>query len=129
VHARDQGCDFPSCGEHSFTDIHHIRHRAKGGDNSMVNLAELCWHHHRLVHEGGWGLRRSGHGHLIAIRPDGTELGAHDRPRFDHCDLGRSHRDRGVTVTSDTAVPKWYGDPIDVNWVIDSLWCIDGRTS
>jgi hypothetical protein len=115
VHARDRGCDFPSCGERSFTDIHHIHHRAQGGDNSMVNLAELCWHHHRLVHEGGWGLRRGGQGHLIAIRPDGTELGAHDRPGFDHRDLGCGHRDRGVTVTSHTAIPKWYGDPIEVN--------------
>jgi len=129
VHARDQGCDFPGCGERSFTDIHHLRHRAQGGDNSMVNLAELCWHHHRLVHEGGWGLRRGGHGHLLAIRPDGTELGAHDGPRFDHRGIGRRNRDRGVTVTSATAIPAWYGDPIDVNWVIDSLWCSDRRAS
>lgn len=113
VHARDRGCDFPGCGERSFTDIHHLRHRAHGGDNSMVNLAELCWHHHRLVHEGGWGLRRGDHGHLIAIRPDGTELGAWDGPGFDR----------------QTAIPNWYGEPLDLNWVIDSLWCIDDRTS
>ena len=129
VHARDQGCDFPGCGERSFTDIHHIRHRAQGGDNSMVNLAELCWHHHRLVHEGGWGLRRGGHGHLIAIRPDGTELGAHDGPGSDHRGIGTRNGERGVTVTSSTVIPNWYGDRIDVNWVIDSLWCIDRRAS
>jgi hypothetical protein len=129
VHARDQGCDFPGCGERSFTDIHHLRHRAHGGDNSMVNLAELCWHHHRLAHEGGWGLRRGKHGHLIAIRPDGTELGATDGARFDHRGIGRSNHDRGVAVTSDTAIPKWYGDPIDVNWVIDSLGSFERRAS
>jgi len=32
-------------------------------------------------------------------------------------------------VTSTTAIPQWYGDAIDVNWVIDSLWCIDRRAS
>jgi len=129
VHARDQGCDFPGCGERSFTDIHHIRHRAQGGDNSMVNLAELCWHHHRLVHEGGWGLRRGRPGHLIAIRPDGTELDTHDGPGFDHRGIGLRNGERGVIVTSATATPQWYGDPLDVNWVIDSLWCSDDRAS
>ena len=129
VHARDQGCDFPGCGERSFTDIHHIRHRAQGGDNSMVNLAELCWHHHRLVHEGGWGLRRGRPGHLIAIRPDGTELDTHDGPGFDHRGIGLRNGARGVIVTSATAIPQWYGGPLDVNWVIDSLWCTDDRAS
>jgi len=129
VHARDQGCDFPGCGERSFTDIHHLRHRAHSGDNSMVNLAELCWHHHRLVHEGSWELRRGRHGHLVAIRPDGTELGTLDGPGFDHRGIGLRNGERGVTVTSTTAIPQWYGDAIDVNWVIDSLWCIDRRAS
>lgn len=129
VHARDQGCDFPGCGRRSFTDIHHLRHRAQGGDNSMVNLVELCWHHHRLVHEGGWNLRRGDHGQLVAIRPDGTELGATDRVRFDHLGIGASNRDRGVEVTRTTAIPAWYGEPLDVNWVIDSLGCIERRAN
>ena len=121
VHARDQGCDFPGCGQRSFTDIHHIRHRAHGGDNSMENLVELCWFHHRLVHEGGWSLRRGDHGQLIAIRTDGTELCVTSGPGFDHLGIGVSNRDRGVEVTRTTAIPKWYGEPVDVNWVIDSL--------
>jgi hypothetical protein len=129
VHARDRGCDFPGCGERSFTDIHHLRHRAHGGDNSLVNLAELCWHHHRLVHEGGWGLRRGAHRHLIAIRPDGTELGVADDPAFDHRGIAASNAARGVAVTRTTAIPNWYGEPIDVQWVIDSLWWRDRRTS
>jgi len=129
VHARDQGCDFPGCGRRSFTDIHHIRHRAHGGDNTMENLVELCWFHHRLVHEGGWNLRRGDHGQLIAIRADGTELSVTDGPGFDHQGIGVSNRDRGVEVTRTTAIPKWYADPIDVNWVIDSLGCIERRAN
>jgi hypothetical protein len=121
VHARDEGCDFPGCGQRSFTDIHHICHRAHGGENSMENLVELCWFHHRLVHEGGWSLRRGDHGQLIAIRTDGTELCVTNGPGFDHHGIGVSNRDRGVEVTRTTAIPKWYGEPVDVNWVIDSL--------
>lgn len=95
----------------------------------MGNLAELCWYHHRLVHEGGWNLRRGANGHLVAIRPDGTELGGTDGSGFDHHGIRRSNTARGVTVTRTTAIPKWYGDPLDVNWVIDSLWPRERRAN
>jgi len=51
LRARDQGCRFPGCGQRTFVDAHHIRHRARGGSHELENLIELCWFHHRLVHE------------------------------------------------------------------------------
>ncbi len=50
---RDRGCRFPGCGLR-FTDAHHIRHWADGGETSLSNCLLLCSHHHRLLHEGGW---------------------------------------------------------------------------
>ena len=78
VRRRDRGCRFPGCGGRTFTHIHHVRHRAKGGGNEMTNLVELCWFHHRLVHEGGWNVRLDTNGDVLAIRPNGNVL---PRPR------------------------------------------------
>ena len=55
LRARDGGCRFPGCGNHRFTDAHHIRHWAAGGETSLANLIQLCRRHHRLLHEGGAG--------------------------------------------------------------------------
>jgi len=56
---RDRGCRFPGCGLR-FTDAHHLRHWADGGDTSLSNCVLLCRFHHRLVHEGGWRVQWRG---------------------------------------------------------------------
>jgi len=53
LEARDRGCRFPGCGLR-FTDAHHVKHWADGGETAFENLVLLCSHHHRLVHEEGW---------------------------------------------------------------------------
>jgi hypothetical protein len=53
LHARDGGCRFPGCGSR-FTDAHHIRHWADGGETSLDNTILLCGHHHRRLHEQGF---------------------------------------------------------------------------
>lgn len=55
LEVRDQGCRFPGCGLR-FTDAHHLKHWADGGETSLGNCLLLCRHHHRLVHEGGWSI-------------------------------------------------------------------------
>ncbi|MDR3608752.1 MAG: HNH endonuclease signature motif containing protein [Oligoflexia bacterium] len=38
------------CGSRRWLDVHHIRHRAYGGDNGLENLVTLCSAHHRMQH-------------------------------------------------------------------------------
>ena len=48
---RDRGCRYPGCGSR-FTEAHHVRHWADGGETSLANTLLLCRRHHRVIHEG-----------------------------------------------------------------------------
>lgn len=75
--SRDRGCAFPGCHRAHYVDAHHIRHWAEGGDTSLENLTLLCTHHHRLLHEGGFRIRRDHGGAIYFERPDGRVIPRH----------------------------------------------------
>jgi hypothetical protein len=72
--SRDRGCRFPGCRNSRYVDAHHIHHWADGGDTSLGNLILLCSHHHRLLHEGGFAIRRDRDGQRYFVRPDGRVI-------------------------------------------------------
>jgi hypothetical protein len=76
--SRDGGCRFPSCNRTRFTEGHHIEHWADGGETKLTNLITLCRFHHRLLHEGGFGLRVTDDGLFVFSRPDGTRIAEAD---------------------------------------------------
>jgi hypothetical protein len=45
-------CVVPGCRSTRHLNVHHLRHRAHGGDHSMSNLAVLCFGCHQRLHEG-----------------------------------------------------------------------------
>jgi len=52
VKARDQGkCGHPGCTQTRWLDIHHIKPRSEGGQDTIDNLITLCSGHHRFLHE------------------------------------------------------------------------------
>ena len=61
LRVRDRGCRFPGCDRQvDWSSPHHIIHWARGGPGNLPNLVLLCHYHHRLVHEGGWQVIKSG---------------------------------------------------------------------
>jgi hypothetical protein len=69
--ARDEGCQFPGCTLKYYIDGHHIKHWSKGGETSLANLVQLCRHHHRLVHEGGFSCTQNTEGKVEFRNPKG----------------------------------------------------------
>jgi len=80
---RDDGCVFPGCTWRGHIDLHHLHHRAQGGENSLVNLACLCRAHHKMVHEGGYAITIPAAAMFEFFRPDGTPHDGHARGKVD----------------------------------------------
>jgi hypothetical protein len=69
---RDVTCRFPGCGRR-IRHIHHIRQWIRDhGPTDAWNLCGLCFHHHHLVHEGGWSISGNADNHLTFISPQGV---------------------------------------------------------
>jgi hypothetical protein len=71
--ARDRGCTFPGCHRKHYAEAHHIRHWIDGGKTDAGNTTLLCSFHHRLLHEGGFTIRRRG-ARLDFLRADGRTI-------------------------------------------------------
>ena len=126
LEARDADtCCFPGCERRRHLQAHHRCHWAHGGETSLDNLVLLCFHHHRLVHEGGYtieddpagGLRfRNRHGVLSSSLPprpppgraralvdENHRLGLTIGPQTNHHGCG-STMDLGLTVSAIASV-------------------------
>ncbi len=78
LEARDRGCRFPGCGLR-FTEAHHVKHWADGGETTLRNMALLCRVHHRAVHEGGVRVCIDLQGQVVFFTPKGKALLVHRR--------------------------------------------------
>ena len=74
VVARDRHCTFPGCHRTRFVHAHHVHHWVDGGETSVDNLVLLCSQHHRLLHEGGYRIRRDYRGDHYFVRADGRVI-------------------------------------------------------
>ena len=102
--------------------MHHIRWRSRGGKNRLANLAELCWHHHWLVHEGGWGLVAEADGELVAIQPNGERLALRSVTIDPTTAASKpATPTTASTIEPDTCIPRWYGDALDLDHITTSL--------
>jgi len=72
---RDRTCRYPGCDRTWFLHVHHIRHWARGGRTTIVNLVTLCGGHHRKMHEGGWTIRGDPNKTLSFYDREGRLLG------------------------------------------------------
>jgi hypothetical protein len=54
------GCNQPAAA----CEVHHVKHKANGGQTSTRDCVLLCWFHHQVViHRWGW---------TLVLNPDGT---------------------------------------------------------
>ena len=133
--ARDQGCRFPRCGATRHLHGHHIAHWADGGATSLDNIVQLCPHHHRLVHEGGFTVqilnqRRPGGCVFRFHRPDGTLINnTVPRMAIEACAetlLKQRNTQLGLVIDETTALPNWDGEPMDRAMAIDCMFSASG---
>ncbi len=124
LRARDQGCRFPSCTQRRFVDAHHVRHWAQGGETSLANLVLLCRHHHRLVHEGGFGLEVTGPRELVFRRPGGEPIPASALPVVAGVDVVEQNQRRGIETGPGACVALWGGEALDLGLAVDALLCV-----
>ncbi|NGX16039.1 HNH endonuclease signature motif containing protein [Wenzhouxiangella sp. XN24] len=129
---RDRGCRFPGCTHTRHVDAHHVRHWADGGETKLSNLVELCSGHHRLLHEGGYGLRVTDDGALVFTRPDGERIPEVPRPLVltgdpqAVCAAGQHRNDvsaetSGPGVSAETFRHHWDGKPPDYGAMVRLL--------
>ncbi|MDH3788239.1 MAG: HNH endonuclease [Xanthomonadales bacterium] len=120
---RDGGCRFPGCTCTRFVDAHHIHHWADGGETNMGNLVLLCRRHHRLVHEGGFGVSRKRAGDVEFTYPDGCvmEPGPDQRFRGNVVSIKAGNRGRGLDITPETLPPRWLGEEMDYSLAVTVL--------
>jgi hypothetical protein len=122
LRSRDDGCRFPGCTHERYLHAHHIQHWARGGATTLDNLVQLCSYHHRLVHEGGFGVERGRGGAARFRRPDGRVIAAAPREGpAAGAGLAEQHRAQGVAVDAATCRPLSAGDRLDYDLAMDAL--------
>jgi Domain of unknown function (DUF222)/HNH endonuclease len=122
LRSRDRTCRFPGCCRHRYLHAHHIEHWAHGGRTDLSNLIQLCSHHHRLVHEGGYAVEKRAGGAVLFRRPDGRTVPAVPRaPRGESDVLPRVHRAAGLAIDDTTCVPCVHSVRMHLPWIVDGL--------
>jgi hypothetical protein len=158
LRSRDGGCRFPGCDRTRFTDGHHVKHWADGGETKLSNLVSLCGFHHKLVHESGFGIVTTDDGLFVFTRPDGRRIPecgrnpctASERERFSGSashpeervpdgtlqmtsfeDALRFQMERlnpDVPIDAQTSRCKWLGERMDYDIAIEGMQFRDSRT-
>ena len=82
---------------------------------------ELCRHHHRLLHEGGYSVTKAGAG-LVFRRPDGREIRPIPRrPRGSTRTLCETNGHAGRPIDPEATVTLWAGERLDLALNVDAL--------
>lgn len=84
LRVRDGHCAFPGCSvPPEQCQAHHIVEWEHGGPTDLDNLVLVCRFHHRVIHDQGFAIERTG-GRTIVRRPDRTQVTGTRSVRCDH---------------------------------------------
>jgi hypothetical protein len=148
---RDSGCQFPGCCETRYTEGHHIKHWADGGETKLDNLVTLCRYHHRELHKGSFFLSVKPQAQVLASKSSKDDKPVRFVERlcfskvdryFDTpfkrsedfvisanpakftcacCDFSELEKSLPSGIDEKTGVTKWTGESMDVGMAIDGL--------
>lgn len=126
LRSRDESCRFPGCTHRHYIDGHHIRHWSDGGETSLGNLVQLCRHHHRLVHEGGFSCSKNREGKIEIRNTDGMLIARTGyipeySPTFELSEYMRN-RYQDLFIDANTCVPKYEYGGIDWDLAIGAMF-------
>jgi hypothetical protein len=121
LRSRDRGCRYPGCTHTRFVDGHHVEHWAHGGATKLSNLVLLCRRHHRLVHEGGAGVRVLDDGAIVFTDALGRRIEAAPRTTGSARHLVDEHARQGPAIDPHTAAGLWRGERLDLDWAVAAL--------
>jgi hypothetical protein len=141
LRARDGGCRFPGCDRTRFTEGHHVKHWADGGETKLGNLVTLCGFHHRLVHEGGYGVTVTDDSVFVFTRPDGQRINENGEQCFrgnvlppiesTYAGFEESLRlyllncEAGLSIDAATSRCRWLGETMDYSQAIEAMQCLE----
>ena len=122
LNIRDGGCRYPGCTQHFWTDAHHVRHWAAGGETKLENLITLCRFHHTQLHKDVYEIQVQDQD-FVFINQDKEEILRSIHPQFpvaEADDRVRSMLDdqAHIGIDSSTAETKWRGDEIDIQMAL-----------
>ena len=134
-----------------------MKHWANGGETKLSNLVSLCGFHHKVIHEGGFGVAATDDGVFVFTRPDGRRIPecghnpctALEQKRFSGSapapeprarnntlrmssfeDALRFQMERlnpGVPIDAQTSRCQWLGERMDYDMAIEGMQFRDGR--
>ena len=83
----------------------------------LHRLLLLCRRHHRMVHEGGFGLRTQADGQIVFTDPQGRNLPNSGETRFrgNVFTLTTQNTRCGLRITPETGACQWHGEAMDDN--------------
>jgi len=120
---RDQTCRFPGCNRKRFREAHHVEHwTVDHGETKQENLLLLCFHHHRLVHEGGYKIVGDPNDVVTFLRPNGEPVRYSPmKAEGDFKELRERHERQQLRITPETCKTQWDGYPPDLARCVDAL--------
>jgi hypothetical protein len=120
--ARDRAeCQFPGCTHTRHLHAHHVRSWLYGGRTDIDNLILICSHHHSVIHDHGYRIRRLAGGWEF-LRPDGTPVPAVAVPLTGNAEgLIEMHTRARLRIDRTTLTPDWYGERLDPEPILDAL--------
>ena len=122
LNIRDGGCRYPGCTQHFWTDAHHVRHWAAGGETKLENLITLCRFHHTQLHKDVYEIQVQDQD-FVFINQDKEEIPRSIHPQFPVAEAddrvqSMLNDQAHIGIDASTAETKWRGDAMDIQMAL-----------